>query len=181
MPWAAWTISRPPALRRSTDSARKAMRRAAPPRLAFRGLQPGMTCRSRIRLPRAQEAAPGRTATMFLCPARKGNSRALLAGWAASVLPNCLSGHWLVASSSTWRPRDVPVALYWHCWNLDSPLLDRLTRAVIAAQRRAASAECLDAKKAPIFQQFDLYAMGSDTCSAHFGTIRPVPPSHRLR
>ena len=27
----------------------------------------------------------------------------------------------------------LPVALYWHCWNLDSPLLDRLTRAVIAA------------------------------------------------
>ena len=29
--------------------------------------------------------------------------------------------------------RWLPIQLYWHCWNLDSPLLDRLTRAVIAA------------------------------------------------
>jgi len=33
----------------------------------------------------------------------------------------------------------LPVDLYWHCWNLDSPVIDRLTAALSAAARRVLS------------------------------------------
>ena len=55
--------------------------------------------------------------------------RALLAGWGASVLPELLVRPWLDSGQLVDLAPEtrVPVALYWHCWNLDSPLLDRLT------------------------------------------------------
>ena len=30
----------------------------------------------------------------------------------------------------------LPINLYWHCWNLESPLLDALTRAITATAER---------------------------------------------
>jgi len=33
--------------------------------------------------------------------------------------------------------RSLPVALYWHCWNLDSALLDALTQTLKAAAATA--------------------------------------------
>jgi LysR family transcriptional regulator (chromosome initiation inhibitor) len=33
--------------------------------------------------------------------------------------------------------RSLPVALYWHCWNLESAVLDALTRALKAAAAQA--------------------------------------------
>lgn len=72
-------------------------------------------------------------------PSPQGQMRALLAGWGASVLPELLVRPWLDSGQLVDLAPEtrVPVALYWHCWNLDSPLLDRLTRAVIAAANAA--------------------------------------------
>jgi LysR family transcriptional regulator (chromosome initiation inhibitor) len=33
----------------------------------------------------------------------------------------------------------LPVDLYWHCWNLDSAVIDRLTAALSDAARRVLS------------------------------------------
>lgn len=68
-------------------------------------------------------------------PSPQGQLRALLADWGASVLPEQLVRPWLESGQLIDLAPEtrLPVALYWHCWNLDSPLLDRLTRAVIAA------------------------------------------------
>ena len=68
-------------------------------------------------------------------PSPQGQLRALLADWGASVLPEQLVRPWLESCQLIDLAPEtrLPVALYWHCWNLDSPLLDRLTRAVIAA------------------------------------------------
>ena len=67
-------------------------------------------------------------------PSSEGQVRAVLAGWGASVVPELLvrplldSGQLINLSPST----RLPVNLYWHCWNLDSALLNALTEAVIA-------------------------------------------------
>ena len=68
-------------------------------------------------------------------PSPQGQLRALLADWGASVLPELLVRPWLENGQLVDLAPEtrLPVALYWHCWNLDSPLLDRLTRAVITA------------------------------------------------
>jgi LysR family transcriptional regulator (chromosome initiation inhibitor) len=34
----------------------------------------------------------------------------------------------------------LPVSLYWHCWNLDSDVIDRLTRALEQGAAQALSA-----------------------------------------
>jgi LysR family transcriptional regulator (chromosome initiation inhibitor) len=31
----------------------------------------------------------------------------------------------------------LPVSLYWHCWNLDSDVIDRMTRALEAAAQQS--------------------------------------------
>jgi LysR family transcriptional regulator (chromosome initiation inhibitor) len=31
----------------------------------------------------------------------------------------------------------LPVDLYWHCWNLDSQVIDRLTAALVGAAEQA--------------------------------------------
>ena len=64
-------------------------------------------------------------------PSSEGQVRAVLAGWGASVVPRLLvSGlleqHRLV----TIAPLHLGVALYWHCWNLESQLLDSLSAAL---------------------------------------------------
>lgn len=71
-------------------------------------------------------------------PSSEGQVKAALAGWGASVVPELLvrplldSGALVnLAPGST-----LPVELYWHCWNLESSLLDSLTRAVTAAADR---------------------------------------------
>ncbi len=68
-------------------------------------------------------------------PSTEGQVRAVLADWGVSVLPklqvqNLLDTGDLVnlAPSTT-----LPVNLYWHCWNLDSVVIDRLTAALSAA------------------------------------------------
>jgi LysR family transcriptional regulator (chromosome initiation inhibitor) len=68
-------------------------------------------------------------------PSSEGQVRAVLAGWGASIMPELLvrnmleSGH-LVNLAPAMR---LPVNLYWHCWNLDSEVIDRLTLALSGA------------------------------------------------
>lgn len=67
-------------------------------------------------------------------PSTEGQMRAVSAGWGVGVMPELLArgpigegklidlvpGHFL------------PIQLYWHCWNLESELLDALTEALKA-------------------------------------------------
>jgi LysR family transcriptional regulator (chromosome initiation inhibitor) len=70
-------------------------------------------------------------------PSSEGQVRALLAGWGVSVLPE-LRVRALIDSGElvNLAPRHrLGVALYWHCWNLSSDVLDSLS----AALRQAAA------------------------------------------
>jgi len=74
-------------------------------------------------------------------PSSDGQVHAALAGWGVAVLPrlrvqNQLESGALVNVAPT---HSLPVDLYWHCWNLDSPVIDRLTAALSAAARRVLS------------------------------------------
>jgi LysR family transcriptional regulator (chromosome initiation inhibitor) len=68
-------------------------------------------------------------------PSSEGQVRAVLAGWGVSVVPELqvrdhLQDRRLVDIAVG---QALPVELYWHCWNLDSVLLDALTGALTAA------------------------------------------------
>ncbi|HNV60430.1 MAG TPA: LysR substrate-binding domain-containing protein, partial [Rhodoferax sp.] len=68
-------------------------------------------------------------------PSSEGQVRAVLAGWGASVLPE-LQVRGLLGSGElvNLAPKTtLPVNLYWHCWNLDSVVIDRLTEALATA------------------------------------------------
>ena len=72
-------------------------------------------------------------------PSSEGQVRAVLAGWGACVVPEMLvrplldSGQ-LVNLCPTTR---LPLDLYWHCWNLDSTVLNSLSQAITAAATQA--------------------------------------------
>nr|WP_295784726.1 LysR family transcriptional regulator ArgP [Rhodoferax sp.] len=68
-------------------------------------------------------------------PSSEGQVRAVLAGWGASVVPE-LQVRSLLASGAlvNLAPQvTLPINLYWHCWNLDSVVIDRLTAALSTA------------------------------------------------
>ena len=68
-------------------------------------------------------------------PSSEGQVRAVQAGWGVSVLPE-LSVHEFIASGElvNLAPRHrLEVALYWHCWNLSSDVLDALSSALRSA------------------------------------------------
>jgi len=77
-------------------------------------------------------------------PSSEGQVRAVLAGWGASVVPQIqveglLARGELVNLAPQWS---LPVRLYWHCWNLDSAVIDQLTRALaLGAQTALQSTE----------------------------------------
>lgn len=68
----------------------------------------------------------------FFVPSTEGQLRAVQAGWAAAVLPE------LMVKDAIAEGRLVNLApgtvlmieLYWHCWNLESAVLDALTLAL---------------------------------------------------
>ena len=68
-------------------------------------------------------------------PSSEGQVRAILAGWGASVVPEQLvrpllnDGRLITLCPSV----ALPVDLYWHCWNLDSAVLNALTQAIVGA------------------------------------------------
>lgn len=65
-------------------------------------------------------------------PSSEGQLRAVLAGWGASVVPLLLAAPLLAEGRLVdIAPRcRLSVALYWHCWNLPSAVLDTLTAAL---------------------------------------------------
>ncbi|MEO8012878.1 LysR family transcriptional regulator ArgP [Polaromonas sp.] len=75
-------------------------------------------------------------------PSSEGQVRAVLAGWGVSVLPRLLAQPLLdqgllvnLAPSCV-----LPIQLYWHCWNLESEVLDALTCALTRSAEVALSA-----------------------------------------
>jgi LysR family transcriptional regulator (chromosome initiation inhibitor) len=69
------------------------------------------------------------TLSQMYVPSSEGQVRAVLAGWGISVLPELqVREHLNTGVLVELMPgRSLQVALYWHCWNLDSALLDALT------------------------------------------------------
>lgn len=75
------------------------------------------------------------TLSQRFVPSVEGQVRAVLAGWGVSVLP-ALKVQPLIDSGElvNLAPQvTLPVNLYWHCWNLDSVVIDRLTAALSSA------------------------------------------------
>jgi len=62
----------------------------------------------------------------------------VLAGWGASVVPEALVAGLLAQGTLVDIAPGVrlPVQLYWHCWNLESAVLDQLTTALGAEAAR---------------------------------------------
>ncbi len=75
-------------------------------------------------------------------PSSEGQVRAVLAGWGVSVVPELLArgliaqGNLVNVAPTHW----LPIQLYWHCWNLESEVLDALTRALTEAAAQALQA-----------------------------------------
>lgn len=67
-------------------------------------------------------------------PSSEGQVRALRAGWGAAVLPQLLVQADIEAGSlvNISPSYTLPIALYWHCWNLQSDVLDALSKALVA-------------------------------------------------
>ena len=77
-------------------------------------------------------------------PSSEGQVRAVLAGWGASVVPQIqVEGLLARGELVNLAPQSsLPVRLYWHCWNLDSAVIDQLTRALaLGAQTALQSTE----------------------------------------
>ena len=75
-------------------------------------------------------------------PSSEGQVRAVLAGWGAGVLPRLLAQPLLdqgllvnLAPSCV-----LPIQLYWHCWNLESEVLDALSCALTRSAEVALAA-----------------------------------------
>ncbi len=79
------------------------------------------------------------TLSQRFVPSSEGQVRAVLDGWGASVVPRLLVQGLLDSGVLTdlAPQRELPVALYWHCWNLNSDVIDRLTRALAVAAKQA--------------------------------------------
>ena len=72
-------------------------------------------------------------------PSAEGQMRAVAAGWAVGVVPELLARRALADGSMVdLAPgRALSIELYWHCWNLESELLDALTAALTGAAAQA--------------------------------------------
>lgn len=68
-------------------------------------------------------------------PSVEGQVQATLADWGACVLPELKVAHLLASGQLVnLAPKvTLPINLYWHCWNLDSVVIDRLTAALSSA------------------------------------------------
>ena len=72
-------------------------------------------------------------------PSSEGQVRAVLAGWGVSVAPEVLV-RGLIAQGQlvdVAPGHALPIALYWHCWNLQSEVLDSLSAALTQSARAA--------------------------------------------
>lgn len=72
-------------------------------------------------------------------PSSEGQVRAVLAGWGVSVVPELLVRE-LIAQGRLVNVAPqvaLPIQLYWHCWNLQSDVLDQLSAALARAAGEA--------------------------------------------
>ena len=76
-------------------------------------------------------------------PSSEGQVRAVLAGWGVSVVPELLVRGLLKEGRlcDVAPGHAVPVQLFWHCWNLQSEVLDSLTAALTSAARKSLAAK----------------------------------------
>lgn len=83
------------------------------------------------------------TLTQLFVPSSEGQVRAVLADWGVSVVPELLARGLLDQGRlvNVAPGFSLPIQLYWHCWNLESEVLDQLT----AALTRAAAADLASA------------------------------------
>lgn len=82
------------------------------------------------------------TLSQLFVPSSEGQVRAVLSGWGVSVVPELLARGLLqqgelVDIAPSFK---LPIQLYWHCWNLESEVLDHLTAALTNAAGRTLSA-----------------------------------------
>ncbi|AEG91183.1 LysR family transcriptional regulator ArgP [Ramlibacter tataouinensis] len=72
------------------------------------------------------------TLSQLFVPSSEGQVRAVLAGWGASVVPELLARPLLAQGAlvNLVPQQQLPIQLYWHCWNLESEVLDALTAAL---------------------------------------------------
>lgn len=72
-------------------------------------------------------------------PGSEAQMRAVAAGWAVGVIPELLARSALADGSvvNLAPGHSLPVQLYWHCWNLESAVLDALTAALTATAEAA--------------------------------------------
>lgn len=77
----------------------------------------------------------GATLDKVFVPSSEGQVRALRAGWGAAVLPQLLVQADIEAGRlvNICPSYTLPMALYWHCWNLQSDVLDALSKALHAS------------------------------------------------
>lgn len=83
-------------------------------------------------------------------PSSEGQVRAVQADWGASVVPQLLVQNQLDSGVlvNLVPSFSLPVSLYWHCWNLDSDVIDRLTQALsVAAQKVLRAPDILGSHK----------------------------------
>jgi LysR family transcriptional regulator, chromosome initiation inhibitor len=68
-------------------------------------------------------------------PSSEAQVRAVLAGWGVSVVPALIVQPLIDAGRlvNIAPGKHLDVQLYWHCWNLESDVLDSLTAALLAA------------------------------------------------
>jgi LysR family transcriptional regulator, chromosome initiation inhibitor len=78
---------------------------------------------------------------MFV-PSSEGQVRAVLAGWGVSIVPELLARGLLAQGQLVNIAPDhtLPIELFWHCWNLESEVLDALTAALTQAASDALAA-----------------------------------------
>ena len=72
-------------------------------------------------------------------PGLEGQIRAVGAQWGVSVVPQLYANAQLRTGElvNIAPGKSLPVDLHWHCWNMDSPVLDALTEAVTGAAQTA--------------------------------------------
>jgi LysR family transcriptional regulator (chromosome initiation inhibitor) len=82
------------------------------------------------------------TLSQRFVPSSEGQVHATLAGWGISVLPELQVRNWLARGElvNLAPAITLPVELYWHCWNLDSEVIDRLTTALSSGAALALAA-----------------------------------------
>jgi LysR family transcriptional regulator (chromosome initiation inhibitor) len=72
-------------------------------------------------------------------PSTEGQVHAVLSGWGASVVPQMLVQTRIDRGElvNLVHQFSLPVSLYWHCWNLNSDVIDRLTKALAQGAQTA--------------------------------------------